>query len=266
MTVLETVTLAVVAVVLLGWYLSYTAARLHRLHTRVEGALAALDAQLVRRADTAVELANSGVLDPATSLLLADAAIDCLDFSAEEMTSGDWAEGNLAQREELESSLSQTIRLSIGSGRLGSELLASDRLASDRLASDRLASDRSGPGESEPAGSEADDPAEALVARLRDAGRRVQLARRFYNDGGSDVRRLRGHPVVATFHLAGHAALPRSADFDDGSPDSSGSSGSDGAAGSADSLGSRGASPRSDGAASAGGSVGSPGSIGAALD
>lgn len=261
MTVLETVTLAVVAVVLLGWYLSYTAARLHRLHTRVEGALAALDAQLVRRADTAVELANSGVLDPATSLLLADAAIDCLDFSAEEMTSGDWAEGNLAQREELESSLSQTIRLSIGSGRLGSELLASDRLASDRLASDR-----SGPGESESAGSEADDPAEALVARLRDAGRRVQLARRFYNDGVSDVRRLRGHPVVATFHLAGHAALPRSADFDDGSPDSSGSSGSDGAAGSADSLGSRGASPRSDGAASAGGSVGSPGSIGAALD
>ena len=261
MTVLETVTLAVVALVLLGWYLSYTAARLHRLHTRVEGALAALDAQLVRRADTAVELANSGVLDPATSLLLADAAIDCLDFSAEEMTSGDWAEGNLAQREELESSLSQTIRLSIGSGRLGSELLASDRLASDRLASDR-----SGPGESESAGSEADDPAEALVARLRDAGRRVQLARRFYNDGVSDVRRLRGHPVVATFHLAGHAALPRSADFDDGSPDSSGSSGSDGAAGSADSLGSGGASPRSDGAASAGGSVGSPGSIGAALD
>lgn len=261
MTVLETVTLAVVALVLLGWYLSYTAARLHRLHTRVEGALAALDAQLVRRADAAVELANSGVLDPATSLLLADAAIDCLDFSAEEMTSGDWAEGNLAQREELESSLSQTIRLSIGSGRLGSELLASDRLASDRLASDR-----SGPGESESAGSEADDPAEALVARLRDAGRRVQLARRFYNDGVSDVRRLRGHPVVATFHLAGHAALPRSADFDDGSPDSSGSSGSDGAAGSADSLGSGGASPRSDGAASAGGSVGSPGSIGAALD
>ncbi len=110
MTGLEMVTLAVVVIVLLGWYLSYTAARLHRLHTRAEGALAALDAQLVRRAEASVELANSGALDPATSLILAAAAIDCLDASAEEMTSGDWTEGNLAQREALESALSEAIR------------------------------------------------------------------------------------------------------------------------------------------------------------
>lgn len=110
MTGLEMVTLAVVVIVLLGWYLSYTAARLHRLHTRAEGALAALDAQLVRRAEASVELANSGALDPATSLILAAAAIDCLDASAAEMTSGDWTEGNLAQREALESALSEAIR------------------------------------------------------------------------------------------------------------------------------------------------------------
>ena len=36
---------------IVAWYLSYTAARLDRLHARVEGALSALDAQLVRRAE-----------------------------------------------------------------------------------------------------------------------------------------------------------------------------------------------------------------------
>ena len=52
----------VVVAVLLGvaWYLSYSAARLDRLHTRAEGALSALDAQLVRRAEATLELANSG--------------------------------------------------------------------------------------------------------------------------------------------------------------------------------------------------------------
>ena len=60
--------------VLAAWYLSYTAARLDRLHVRLSGTLAALDARLVRRAEAAVELANSGLLDGATSLLLANAA------------------------------------------------------------------------------------------------------------------------------------------------------------------------------------------------
>ena len=46
--------------VLIAWYLSYGAARLDRLHARVEGALSALDAQLVRRAEATLELANSG--------------------------------------------------------------------------------------------------------------------------------------------------------------------------------------------------------------
>jgi hypothetical protein len=48
-------TLAIVAVlvVLLGLYISWTAGRLDRLHTRVDAAWAALDAQLVRRAAAA---------------------------------------------------------------------------------------------------------------------------------------------------------------------------------------------------------------------
>ena len=47
MSAVEIVTLAFAALVLIAWYLTYTAARLHRLHTRAEGALA----QLFRKAD-----------------------------------------------------------------------------------------------------------------------------------------------------------------------------------------------------------------------
>jgi hypothetical protein len=61
-------------VVVVAVYLSWTAGRLDRLHARVEGARAALDAQLVRRSSVALEMATSGLLDPATALLLASAA------------------------------------------------------------------------------------------------------------------------------------------------------------------------------------------------
>ena len=66
---LEIVSLTLLLVVVLGGYLTYTAARLHRLHTRVEGSYAALDARLVRRAEATLELANSGALDPALRLV-----------------------------------------------------------------------------------------------------------------------------------------------------------------------------------------------------
>ncbi len=59
---------ALFVLVIIAWYLSYTAARFDRLHVRLGGTLAALDARLVRRAEAAVELAHSGLLDGATSL------------------------------------------------------------------------------------------------------------------------------------------------------------------------------------------------------
>jgi len=61
---------------LLGVYVSWRAGRLDRLHARLEGARFALDAALVRRSSVALELASSGLLDPATSVLLASAAHD----------------------------------------------------------------------------------------------------------------------------------------------------------------------------------------------
>lgn len=200
MSTVETVTLAFAALVLIAWYLTYTAARLHRLHTRAEGALAALDAQLVRRAEACVELANSAALDPATSLLLAGAATDCLDAAADDMRGLDWAEGDLAQREALESDLSVTMRHALG-------FLAERGEASGASGASRAfgASGRAG-------STEAPDDA---GGRVRDAHRRVQLARRFYNDAVVDVQRLRGNSAVRLFGLAGRAALPRTMEFDD---------------------------------------------------
>lgn len=196
MSTLEAVTLAVVLVVLLAWHLTYTAARLHRLHTRAEGALAALDAQLVRRAEAAIELANAGVLDAATSLLLASAASDSLHAAADDMRAGDWTEGELAQREASESDLTVTIGHALGF----LEARSADR------------------SQSEAEGSEASEGSVTPPApqiRLGDAHRRVQLARRFYNDAVSDVQRLRTRPLVRGFRLAGNAALPRTMEFAD---------------------------------------------------
>jgi hypothetical protein len=66
----------VVVVLMLGVYVSWRAGRLDRLHARLEARRAALDVALVRRSSVALELASSGLLDPATSLLLASAAHD----------------------------------------------------------------------------------------------------------------------------------------------------------------------------------------------
>jgi hypothetical protein len=68
--------LVLAALAFSGVYLSWRAGRLDRLHARLEAARAALDAALVRRSSVALEFASSGLLDPATSLLLAGAAHD----------------------------------------------------------------------------------------------------------------------------------------------------------------------------------------------
>jgi hypothetical protein len=68
--------IVVVVVAILGVYVSWRAGRLDRLHARLEARRAALDVALVRRSSVALELASSGLLDPATSLLLASAAHD----------------------------------------------------------------------------------------------------------------------------------------------------------------------------------------------
>jgi hypothetical protein len=86
-----------VVVIAFGLYLSWTAGRLDRLHARIDAARAALDAQLLRRASGALELATSTLLDPAASILLYQAAHAARTAQDEE-------------REVAESDLSQALR------------------------------------------------------------------------------------------------------------------------------------------------------------
>jgi hypothetical protein len=86
---------------LLGVYISWRAGRLDRLHGRLEATRAALDVALVRRSSVALELSCSGLLDPATSMLLAGAAHDA-------RTAGDDA------RELRESDLTRALRAAFG--------------------------------------------------------------------------------------------------------------------------------------------------------
>ena len=85
------------ALVAAALYLSWTAGRLDRLHARIDAARAALDAQLLRRASVAQELATAGVLDPAASIVLYESAHGARQADPE-------------QREVAESDLSQALR------------------------------------------------------------------------------------------------------------------------------------------------------------
>lgn len=64
----------VLALAFIVWRLSALAGRIDRLHHRIELARASLDAQLLRRARAAEAVAASGLIDPASAIVLAQAA------------------------------------------------------------------------------------------------------------------------------------------------------------------------------------------------
>lgn len=182
------VALGVVALVLSGWYLTYSAARLDRLHAKVEGSLAALDAQVIRRAEAALELGTGGLLDPASSLILVDAASESLE-RAGQAHSADLLQGQtFAGRESAESALTEALGVA----------LSPATVADVRM--------RGG------------ETAEDVLERLGSAALRVQLARRFHNQAVTEVRRIRRRRVVTLFRLAGRAAMPETVEFDDEMP------------------------------------------------
>jgi hypothetical protein len=97
-----------VVVVVLASYASWTAGRLDRLHHRVAAARAALDAELAHRAALVAEVAGSGRLDPASSLLLLDAAHRARTATED-------------AREQCESALTRAIAATIGTPATGLE-------------------------------------------------------------------------------------------------------------------------------------------------
>lgn len=187
MQTLGWIALAIAIVAVIAWYLSYNAARLDRLHAKVEGSVSALDAQLVRRAEVSIELANSGLIDPASALLLAEAASESLDISDAAAVQVEVSEQGVdAHRAQVETNLTQTLRAVLG-----------PEIVETRA--------RGG-------------YAEEQIDRVQAACQRVQLARRFYNDAVADVQNMRAQPLVRVFRLAGHTDLPQVLDFDDTVP------------------------------------------------
>ncbi len=91
---------ALAVLLAIGWFLSYTAIRLDRLHYRLVGTAAALDAQLVRRAEATLETGLGADLDRATATLLIGAAGQALDEP------GDWT----PERDRAESELTEVLR------------------------------------------------------------------------------------------------------------------------------------------------------------
>ncbi len=94
-------TLSVVVLVLVivtaAWF-SWTATRLDRMHLRCEVAATALRAQLLERSAIAVELAVGGFSDPASALLVLDAARTAREAEAQPDLRQRWlSESDLTQ-------------------------------------------------------------------------------------------------------------------------------------------------------------------------
>lgn len=90
--------LVIILILLMAWYLSFSATRLDRLHHRVETSWANLDAVLQRRAAIALEITHLPEIDPASSLILTSAAYQA-------------REAAIAERSDSESGLSESLKL-----------------------------------------------------------------------------------------------------------------------------------------------------------
>jgi len=195
-------TLLVVAAAIVVLALSWVrASRLDRLHRKVAASRIALDAQLVRRASAATDLATSGLLDPASSVLVADAAYAVFDAEGAAVTPEDALDmaGLGGDRERLESALSATLREALDGPQEVGELRGT------------LAG-------------------EALVANLAATWYRAQLARRFHNEAVAQAQRARRHGWVRALRLAGRAPVPHTVELDDLMPAGLGAPGPGGAA------------------------------------
>ena len=190
MTWSELALLVLVVAAVVVWLAWISASRLDRLHRKVVASRIALQAQLARRAGAAVDLASSGLLDPAGAVLVADAAFAAVEDAVPAPAPGAELalEGMGADRERAESELTATLRSALGDD----EALAELRRA--------------------PGGGE-------LVGQLSAAWYRAQLARRFHNAAVAQARRARRTWYVRLLRLSGHAALPRTIELDDQMPE-----------------------------------------------
>jgi hypothetical protein len=79
MNTLQILALVIIVGVLVVWRITWLASRVQRATTRADRAWSALDAALVGRAQRAAELVRMPGIDPATALLVLDAAAAALE-------------------------------------------------------------------------------------------------------------------------------------------------------------------------------------------
>jgi hypothetical protein len=176
----------VVVVAMVGVYVSWRAGRLDRLHARLEAARAALDVALVRRSSVALEFASSGLLDPATSLLLASVAHDARSAPNGPGREGGQEDGQGREggQELPESDLTRALRAVFGQPGFRASLNGTEG-------------------------------ADELLTELESAAHQVFLARKFYNDAVAATVAARRRPLVRLLRLAGGAPLPEFFEIED---------------------------------------------------
>lgn len=215
MTWSEVAVVVVAVLLLLVWWVWVAASRLDRLHRKVATSGAALDNQLLRRASAAAELAASGVLDPASAVLVADAAWSVV--SAERYGADRLAVGVPG----LDDRPGEVAALDVdpaGDGAVHDDARAAvDRELAESELSRTLRTALADP--EEVAALRAEPIGEELLETLAAAWYRVHLARRFHNEAVAQTQRVRRKALVRLLRLHGHAPMPRTVEIDDGWPD-----------------------------------------------
>jgi hypothetical protein len=161
------------------WLIWIPAQRLDRLHRRVVQARASLGHQLTERAVAALDLAHAAVLDPASSIVLAQSARAAVAAMADDG-------GPAPESGPIQSELTATCRVALG-------------------------------GPSDVAALPGD--ARELVDDVIKAWYRVTLARRFYNEAVDQTRRRRQTVPVRLLRLAGRTPMPATFEMDDSLPE-----------------------------------------------
>jgi hypothetical protein len=203
------IVIVVAAALLAGVYVSWRAGRIDRLHARVEMARAALDVTLLRRSSVALELATSGLLDPATSLLLAAA----VHGTRPGPPGGYGGAGSPSQGES--GGMGPPGKNSRGGlgGIVPPEITSRPRDLAESDLTRALRAAFSQPGfRSSLTGKEG---ADELLAEVEAAAHQVFLARKFYNDMVAATREARRRPLARVLRLSGKAKAPEFFEMDD---------------------------------------------------
>jgi hypothetical protein len=192
--VITDIVIVIAVALFIGVYVSWRAGRIDRLHARVEMARAALDATLLRRSSVALELATSGLLDPATSLLLAGAVHGTRSGGYGGAASPPVTGGGLGgivppgtaqrPRDLAESDLTRALRAAFSQPDFRASLNGKEG-------------------------------AEELLTEVEAAAHQVFLARKFYNDVVAATREARRRPLARVLRLSGRAPAPEFFEMDD---------------------------------------------------